>query len=68
MRTFGKLREEIRKKFKNLGEIADAVGIDRSTLSMKINGKTAFRQDEIEKICKLLNISIEQVYDYFFYE
>lgn len=68
MRTFGKLREEIRKKFKNLGEFADAVGIDRSTLSMKINGKTAFRQDEIEKICKLLNISIEQVYDYFFYE
>lgn len=68
MRTFGKLREEIRKKFKNLGEFADAVGIDRSTLSMKINGKTAFRHDEIEKICKLLNISIEQVYDYFFYE
>ncbi|MBQ2396508.1 MAG: DUF739 family protein [Bacteroidales bacterium] len=68
MRTFGKLREEIRKKFKNLGEFADAVGIDRSTLSMKINGKTAFRQDEIEKICKLLNISIEQVYEYFFYE
>ncbi len=68
MRTFGKLREEIRKKFKNLGEFADAVGIDRSTLSMKINGRTAFRQDEIEKICKLLNISIEQVYDYFFYE
>lgn len=67
MRTFGKLREEIRKKFKNLGEFADAVGIDRSTLSMKINGRTAFRQDEIEKICKLLNISIEQVYDYFFY-
>lgn len=67
MRTFGKLREEIRKKFKNLGEFADAVGIGRSTLNMKINGRTAFRQDEIEKICKLLNISIEQVYDYFFY-
>ena len=68
MRTYGKLREEIRKHFRTLGEFADAVGMDRSTFSFKINGKTAFKQDEIERICKLLNIPMEQVHIYFFYD
>ena len=68
MRTFGKLREEIRKNFKNLGEFADAVGMERSTFSGRINGKTAWRHDEIVKMCEILNIPMEQVYEYFFYE
>lgn len=68
MRTFGKLREEIRKHFKNLGEFSNAAGMDRGTFSLKINGKTAFKQDEIERICKLLNIPMEQVHIYFFYD
>ena len=68
MRTYGKLRELIREKFGTLGNFADAMGMDRSTLSNKINGITAWKQDEIEKACKLLGIPMSEVYDYFFYE
>ena len=68
MRTYGKLRELIREKFGTLGSFADAMGIDRSTLSNKINGINAWKQDEIERACKLLEIPMSEVYDYFFYE
>ena len=68
MRTYGKLRELIREKFGTLGNFADAMGMDRSTLSNKINGITAWKQDEIERACKLLGIPMNEVYDYFFYE
>ena len=68
MRTYGKLRELIREKFGTLGNFADAMGMDRSTLSNKINGITAWKQDEIEKACNLLGIPMSEVYGYFFYE
>lgn len=68
MRTYGKLRELIRKKFGTIGTFADAMGMNRSTLSNKLNGISAWTQDEIEKACKLLGIPMSEVYDYFFYE
>ena len=68
MRTFGKLREEIKKKFKNFGEFADAIGMDRSTLSGKLNGKVGWKSTEIESICTILGIQISSVGEYFFYE
>lgn len=68
MRTYGKLRELIREKFGTLGNFADAMGMDRSTLSNKINGIAAWKQDEIEKACKLLGIPMSEVHVYFFYE
>ena len=68
MRTYGKLRELIRKKFGTLGKFAEAIGMHRSSLSHKINGLSAWGQDEIEKACSLLGIPLSEVYDYFFYE
>ena len=67
MRTYGRLREKIRANYGTLSAFTVAMDMDRSTLSGKINGTTAWKQDEIEKACKLLGIPIEQVYDYFFY-
>ncbi len=67
MRTYGKLREAIRIKFGTIGKLADALGLDRSTLSNKINGITAWKQDDIEKACELLDIPLEEVHEYFFY-
>lgn len=68
MRTFGKLREEIKKKFNNLNEFADATGMNRSTLSKKLNGKVGWTSTEIETICKILGIPMSAVGEYFFYE
>ena len=68
MRTYGRLREDIKKKFKNLASFAAALHMDRGTLSGKLNGKTGWRSSEIEAICKLLDIPMESVRDYFFYD
>lgn len=68
MRTYGKLRELIKQKYKTLDAFADALGMHRGTLSLKLNGKVAWKSTEIEAICKLLNIPIESVCEYFFYD
>lgn len=68
MRTYGKLRERIKAKFKTIDTFADAMGMSRSAMSRKLNGISAWAHDEIEKACKLLEISIAQVGEYFFYE
>ena len=67
MKTFGRLREEIKLNYKNTKEFAKAMEMDRSTLSGKLNSKTAWKQSEIEKACKLLDIPMEKVGEYFFY-
>lgn len=66
-RTYGKLREKIKNVYGTIGKFAVAMGMDRSTLSNKLNGLAAWRQDEIEKACKLLGIPMDEVTDYFFY-
>ena len=68
MRKYGKLREKIKSKYKTLGEFAKTVGISQSTLSLKLNGKVGWKQTEIEKVCQLLGISIDEISEYFFYQ
>ena len=68
MRTYGKLREKIKAAFGTIGNFAEAMGKDRSTISNKLNGLTAWATDEIETACKLLGIPMNEVHDYFFYE
>lgn len=68
MRTFGRLREEIRKKYGTFDKFAEAMGMDSSTLSKKLNGRVGWTGDEIEKACELLDIPLEKVCEYFFYD
>jgi hypothetical protein len=68
VRTYGKVRELIRTKFKTIDAFAKAMEMSRSALSKKLNGITAWSHSEIEKACILLGISISQVGEYFFYE
>ncbi|MEE0969183.1 MAG: DUF739 family protein [Clostridia bacterium] len=68
MRTYGKLRERIKAVFGTIGAFADAMCKDRSTISNKLNGLSPWTQTEIETACKLLNIAVEEVGEYFFYE
>ena len=67
MRTYGKLREQIKQVFGTLGAFAEAMNRDRSSISNKLNGLTPWTQPEIEDACKLLGIAIEEVSEYFFY-
>ena len=68
MRTYGKLREKIKAVFGTIGNFAEAMNKDRSTISNKLNGLAAWTQGEIEQTCKLLGIPMSEVHDYFFYE
>jgi len=50
------LKQKIEESGIKLGVIAEKLGIVRSSLWSKINGKTQFNQYEINKLCELLNI------------
>ena len=67
MRTFGKLREKIKIVFGTQKAFADAMGMNVATLNAKLNSKNDWTLSEIEKVCDLLNISIPETKDYFFY-
>lgn len=64
--SYAKLRGKIREVFGTNGAFADAIGIDSSTLSMKLNNNTPWKREEIEQACLQLGIPIEEVYLYFF--
>ena len=68
MRTYGALREKIRKKFGTIGAFADAMGKDRSTISQKLNGIVSWNQDEMELASELLDFPKSDIPKYFFYD
>lgn len=66
-RTYGKLREKIKTKYSTLKKFAEAMGKDSSTLSLKLNGIAPWKQTEIETVCQLLGIPVNEIGEYFFY-
>lgn len=63
---YRKLRGRIIEKFGTQGCFARALGVSERTLSLKLNNKIFFSQDEITKISELLNISVDKIQIYFF--
>lgn len=51
------LKQKIEESGIKLGAIAEKLNIDRSTLWLKVNGRSAFNQYEINKLCEILNIT-----------
>jgi len=47
-------------------ELAEEIGITKTTMSLKLNNKACFTQPEIEKIRKVLRIARDEVGLYFF--
>ena len=68
MRTYGKLRERIKLRYKTIGNFALVLQMSRSALSSKLNGLTAWTNTDIERVCKFLDIPITSVCEYFFYD
>lgn len=64
--SFAKLRGKIKEVFGVQDAFATAMGMDRSTLSLKLNKKSEWNRLEIEKACELLHIPIAEVPAYFF--
>lgn len=63
---YSKLRGRIIEKFGTQGCFSRALGVSERTLSLKLNNKIFFSQDEITKISELLNISPDKIQVYFF--
>lgn len=57
---------KIKEKRLTQEKVSKAIGISLSALRRKIEGKTEFTREEINKICKLLEVSDEDLLAIFF--
>jgi transcriptional regulator with XRE-family HTH domain len=64
--SYPKIRGAIREKFGKNEAFAEAMGMDKSTLSKKLNGRTEWTRPEIELAVELLTIPWDQIHIYFF--
>ena len=53
-------------KYRSRAKFADTLGVTPKTLMNKLEGKTPFKQWEVEQICKLLDIEHDDIQTYFF--
>ena len=63
---YSKLLGRIKEYSLTQEQLAKAIGKNKSTLSAKLNGQSSFTAKEIDDICRVLNISNEQIGEYFF--
>lgn len=65
---YSKLRGRIIEKFGSVKAFAKAYGLSMTTMSKKLNGKTAFSVDDIVKMSspKFLDIPSSEYHEYFF--
>lgn len=61
-----KLRGRIRECYATQEAFAKALNISPTTLSKKLMGKTEWCRQEIEEVCTLLDIPVEEIPAYFF--
>lgn len=64
--NYNKLRGKIIEKFGTQRKFATAMGVSERTLSLKLNNKIFFSQDEITTISELLKIESNEIQVYFF--
>ena len=64
--NYSKLLGKIKEQGFTQAKLADAIGINRGTLSAKLNGQYSFSVKEIDSICKELDISNNEIGAYFF--
>ena len=67
MRKYGMLRERIKQVYSTQQAFAVAMGKNSVSINSKLNGKIDWTSKEIEKACMLLNISMAEMPNYFFY-
>ena len=64
--NYSKLLGRIKEMGFTLATLAKAIGINKGTLSAKLNNHYPFTGDEMVAICKVLNIAIKDISLYFF--
>lgn len=64
--NYNKLRGRIIEKFGTQRSFAKKLGVSERTISLKLNNKIFFSQDEITSISELLKIESNEIQVYFF--
>lgn len=64
--NYDKLKGKIKEVLGTQSKLAEALEVDETTISNKLNNNTYFTQKEIIKICLILGISFEEIPEYFF--
>lgn len=64
--SFASLRGLIKEKFGTQGAFASAMGMNESTLSLKLCGRVEWTRAEMEQACKLLGKTMHDVPPLFF--
>jgi transcriptional regulator with XRE-family HTH domain len=64
--NYAKLRGRIVETFRTQAAFAEAMGMDKATLSGKLNNRSQWSSDEIAKACELLNVPLSEAHLYFF--
>lgn len=64
--AYNKLRCRIFEKFGTQQTCAEALGWSNGSLSAKLNGRTEWTRQDIETVCKALDIPLEEAVAYFF--
>ncbi len=63
---YSKLNGKIVEVCGTQSNFARMMGLSERTMSLKLNNKIVFKQDEIMKATKILNLSISEIQNYFF--
>ncbi|MBR5584466.1 MAG: DUF739 family protein [Anaerotignum sp.] len=63
---YSKLRGKITEKYGTQMALAKKIGWSERTLSLKLNGKIAFSQKDIEDLVEVLGIERQDIQKYFF--
>ena len=65
-RVYSKLIGRIAEKVGTQSEFAVRIGLSERSVSLKLNGKVGWKQEEIVKACTVLDIPATSLPDYFF--
>ncbi len=63
---YAKLSGRIKEKFKTQERFAEAMNMSPRSISLKLNNKREWKQNEIDKACELLEIQTSEIGEFFF--
>ena len=63
---YAKLSGRIKEKFKTQERFAEAMNMSPRSISLKLNNKREWKQNEIDKACELLEIQTSEIGEIFF--
>lgn len=64
--NYSALLGKIVEKYGTQARFSDAIGISEHSISQKLNGKTEWKQSEMDLACRLMGISKDDIPKYFF--